>query len=169
MGPRSCRSLGSSGARRVRCLCECGFFGVARGEKDRRERFDASGTLGRGETETEESGAGDGRSGLFEILPRFMGKRGEEVAALSHVCISWPAGFGPLVSWISEFLRICMKIWLFSCSFSVSHGFVVDLWRRCSQQRAENVTINIVRSVVRVWLYIYNTRSSAPRRKFNLK
>jgi len=37
-----------------------------------------------------------GRSGLFEILPRFMGKRGEEVAALSHVCISWPAGFGPL-------------------------------------------------------------------------
>ena len=98
MGPRSCRSLGSSGARRVRCLCECGFFGVARGEKDRRERFDASGPLGSRRDEArrrQRRGRAMGRSDSSRFFRVLWGNRkrggGGRSQPMSH---SWPAGLG---------------------------------------------------------------------------
>jgi len=64
----SAASLGLRGEKRTgeSGLMRLGLWGEAR----RRQR---------------RAGRAMGRSGLFEILPRFMGKRGEEVAALSHV------------------------------------------------------------------------------------
>jgi hypothetical protein len=95
MGGPSCRSLGSSGARRVCCLA-CASLGLRGKRRTEGERFDASGPRGRGETETEERGGGRWDEATLRDSSAFYGEGEEVEAALSHVCIAgrraWLAG-----------------------------------------------------------------------------